>query len=425
MKKKIDSAGAAKRRKFLVMLPVLVLPFIAMLFWALGGGQGGTAMAKGTDSNKFNTNLPDAKIADEPLDKMSYYDKAMADSAKRRELLKNDPNVQPSDQPEIGRGDTGSPVPQLHYDAYAGNNTGYSRAYQDPNEAKVYDQLSRLNATINQPPPAQPTYQSVGVAGRLATIKAADIDRLESMMKSMSQKTEEDPEMKQLNGMLESILDIQHPNRVQERLKNLSVERKGQVFPVSTRKRALSVSVLDKQSTASVAGNGFYSLEEPATTIDSANAVKAVIHETQTIINGSTVKLRLLDDVYINGTLIPKDNFLYGTAALNGERLTIKIESIRYKSGLYPVELAVFDLDGLDGIYIPGAISRDVAKESKDRGLQGIGFSTLDPSIGMQAASVGVEAAKSFLSKKVKLIRVTVKAGYQVLLRDEKQKLQQ
>jgi hypothetical protein len=35
---------------------------------------------------------------------------------------------------------------------------------------------------------------------------------------------------------------------------------------------------------------------------------------------------------------------------------------------------------------------------------------------------MGIEAAKSLLSKKVKLIKVVVKAGYQVLLYDEKQK---
>ena len=37
-------------------------------------------------------------------------------------------------------------------------------------------------------------------------------------------------------------------------------------------------------------------------------------------------------------------------------------------------------------------------------------------------AGMGIEAAKSLMSKKVKLIKVVVKAGYQVLLYDEKQK---
>jgi len=44
---------------------------------------------------------------------------------------------------------------------------------------------------------------------------------------------------------------------------------------------------------------------------------------------------------------------------------------------------------------------------------------SLDPSIGQQAASVGIEAAKGLFSKKAKLIKVTVKAGYKVLLMDK------
>jgi conjugative transposon TraM protein len=139
-------------------------------------------------------------------------------------------------------------------------------------------------------------------------------------------------------------------------------------------------------------------------------------------VNGSTVKLRLTNDVYINGVLIPKDNFLFGTASLNGERLNIKISSIRFHNSLFPVELSVYDMDGIDGIYIPGAISRDVAKQSIDRSTRGLGLTTLDPSLGAQAANAGIEAARNLLSKKVKLIKVTVKAGYRVLLKSDQQK---
>jgi len=163
-------------------------------------------------------------------------------------------------------------------------------------------------------------------------------------------------------------------------------------------------------------------LDESVPTDDTQNAIQAVIHETQTLVAGSTVKLRLVNDVYINGMLIPKDNFLFGEATLNGERLGIKINSMRYQNSLFPVQLSVYDMDGMDGIYIPGAITRDVSKQSADRAIQGIGLTTMDPSLGAQAASAGIEAARDLISKKVKLVKVTVKAGYQVLLRDEKQK---
>ena len=148
----------------------------------------------------------------------------------------------------------------------------------------------------------------------------------------------------------------------------------------------------------------------------------AVVHETQTVVNGSTVKLRLANAIFINGVLIPKDHFLYGIASLKGERLTITINSLRYHNSIFPVNLSVYDRDGLAGIYIPDAISRDVAKASADRSIQTLGVTSLDDSWGAQAAGMGIETAKNLLSKKVKLVKVVLKAGYQVLIYDENQK---
>lgn len=215
---------------------------------------------------------------------------------------------------------------------------------------------------------------------------------------------------------------MQYPERVQEKLKQTSQANKGQVFAVSSQTKENNITLLNADLSAGGTTNGFYSFTGATAIEDSQNAIQAVIHETQTIVDGSTVKLRLVNDVFINGVRIPKDNFIYGIASLRGERLSIKITSVRYNNSLFPVELAVYDMDGLDGIYIPGAITRDVAKQSADRSMQTIGLTSLDPSWGAQAASAGIEAAKTLFSKKVKLIKVTVKAGYQVLLRDEKQK---
>ena len=126
-----------------------------------------------------------------------------------------------------------------------------------------------------------------------------------------------------------------------------------------------------------------------------------------------------MNDLYINGSLIPKGNFVFGIASLNGERLEVEINSIRYNQSLYPVKLEVYDIDGLPGIYIPGAITRDVAKQSVDNTLQLMELSTMDPSLKAQATAAGIGAAKTLLSKKVKQVKVMVKAGYKVLLRDK------
>ena len=144
-----------------------------------------------------------------------------------------------------------------------------------------------------------------------------------------------------------------------------------------------------------------------------------MVHEAQVLLNGSVVKMRLLDDMYVNGTLIPKGNFVFGIAQLNDERLEVSISSIRCNNSLFPVKLDIYDMDGLPGIYIPGAISRDVAKQSADNSLQLMELTSMDPSIKAQAATGGINAAKSLLSKKVKQVKVLVKAGYKILLMDK------
>jgi conjugative transposon TraM protein len=169
---------------------------------------------------------------------------------------------------------------------------------------------------------------------------------------------------------------------------------------------------------------GFYSIDEPDPT-DSAvqNTLSAVIAEDQTLVTGATITLRLTQNAVVNGISFPRDNLLYGQVSINGDRMQVSVSSVRYKSGIYPVSLQVYDLDGLPGIHIPGAITRDVAKESADQGVSSLGLTSLDPSLGAQAATAGIEAAKTLIGRKIKLVRVSVKAGYEVLLKNTKFKI--
>lgn len=435
MEQKTQSPKMLRQRKFLLVLPLLVLPFMTLMFWSLGGGKVENTEAQPVLNKGFNMDLPDAYLKDDkPLDKMSYYDKAASDSSKLEELMKNDPNYRK--HTSLNNSIDGIQGDDISVSGnYARSGALLTSPYgsgisRDSNEVKVYRKLAELDEAMNRvaAPTIEPADDAAKNQSENTQVSTSDIDRLEQMMQSMNQTEGEDPELQQLNGMLEKILDIQHPDRVQEKIRQTSETRKGQVFAVSAISNETPVSLLDNRvginstSINQSQQNGFYSLDESVPTDDTQNAIQAVIHETQTLVAGSTVKLRLVNDVYINGMLIPKDNFLFGEATLNGERLGIKINSMRYQNSLFPVQLSVYDMDGMDGIYIPGAITRDVAKQSADRAIQGIGLTTLDPSLGAQAASAGIETARDLISKKVKLVKVTVKAGYQVLLRDEKQK---
>jgi len=418
MKEK-HSAKFLRQRKMMLVLPVLIFPFVTMGFWAMGGGHGKSKDNMGDINNGLNLQLPDANLKDDKnADKLAFYNEADADSLKREEALRNDPYYKDSmlSRQNAILPDTGDLISTAPI--YSGlNNSPYNKS-TDANEQRIYQKINEINKQINQP---ETTAASLTSANQIPDGNeqfANEVDRLQGMMQQMNDNQQSDPEMEQLNGTLEKILDIQHPDRVKDKLKEKSLKNKEQVFIISKQSVKNNISLLDTSKNKQQSENKFYGLEKQNNS-EEQNTIEAVVHQTQTLVNGAVVKMRLLNDVYLNGSLVPKGNFVFGIAELNDERLEININSIRNNNSVFPVKLEVFDMDGLPGIYIPGAISRDVAKQSADNSLQLMELTSMDPSFKAQAAATGINAAKSLLSKKVKQVKVLVKAGYKVLLRDK------
>jgi len=426
METKTISVKESKKRKMLLILPLITLPFITILFYILGGGRVEAETAENNQIKGFNFNLPIPKFKeDSTLNKMSYYDQAASDSLKLVEQIKKDPNYINGDK--AAEFDQEFTEEDFERKIFPNERSALNSApLQHGNEKKVYEKIKALQEIINKPSSNDRYGQDMSEFENYGSSNetSKEIKNLEQMMSSMGTYQEPDPELQQLGGMLENILDIQHPSRVQERLKQSSDSRKGKIYNVNRSVEINNTSSLEQNTVVSKTskGNSFYGGDETLELESQPNSIEAVIHETQTIVNGSIVKLRLRVDVMLQGTLIPKNTFLYGTASLKGERLEVKINNIQYRNSIFPVELTAYDIDGIDGIYIPGTINRDVAKASADRSIQTLGLTGVTDSWGAQAAGMGIEAAKSLMSKKVKLVKVVVKAGYQVLLYDEKQK---
>ncbi len=409
-----QSEKNTKQRKFLLILPLLVLPFVTLTFWALGGGRG-TDTGKTLPVEGINTELPGAQLSDGSLDKMSLYGR----SGKETDTSAEEDSVRWLDS---------------GFDMYQPSDVrGYTTEYStpaDPNELKVRQRLDELERMLAMQEVSSQPYQGSGYKGydTYADSRASQ-ERLELMMHRMTGGSDPDPELRVLDGMLEKIIDIQHPDRMREK----SLENRGAVYAVERPTKKNQVPHIHRidasQQTKvrdSVTGveprkqmrNGFYTLTtDIADDIGEVSGIPGVVHETQTVVNGANLKIRLTEDIYLNGMLIPAGHFVTGECSLNGERLQVKVTGVRFLNYQLPVSLTVYDLDGLPGIRIPGAIGRDAAREGSDRAIQGVQFMSMDP--WAQAAGAGIEAAKGFLSKKVRLIRVTVKAGHPIFLYDE------
>ncbi len=425
---KTHSQKFLQQRRFFTVLPLLVIPFLTLLFWALGGGKGISAEAR-NEPTGLNLELPKAYFSneDENWNKFALYEKAKRDSLKYQQAKKNDPYYQVDYLTEA----TAINDKQIEEAQKNQLNASLNKQHQpiDPNEEKVNRKLEQLyreldntsNHSVKTTKVDYPT--SINDNNQFST----DIDRLEQMMLMMQESSTEDPEMQQIEKVLEKILDIQYPERVQQRLKEQKLQNKSHTYPIKTKPgEAGFTSIEDDKFDAGsfshftmVGENAFYGLEDdPKEAANDGNAIEAVIHDTQELVRGSTIKLRLLNDVYINNQLIPRGQFIFGTCNINNERLNISIGSIRSGNNLLPVSLGVYDLDGLPGIYVPGAITDDIARQTTNQTLQDLDFYSFDPSLSAQAANAGIQASKSLLSKKVKEVKVTVKAGYKVLLKD-------
>lgn len=382
----------------------------------------------------LNAELPDPHFEQKEIwDKLSLYEIADRDSAKFEEARESDPYFdlvsfktqhyqEPKDQESKGK----------LIDSFKTKD----RLAADPVEDKVNRKLEELYKEINRASVSTDNADKQESVNPLVSMPefSQDVDRLEQMMEVIGHSEDDDADMQQIEGVLEKILDIQHPERVKERLQSQNHDNTQNTFGVEVVHTqdniselmpagiALTTDSANEVTSMTTSTNAFFGLEdEMIEQQEVGNALEAVIHGTQELVVGATVRLRLLNEVRINNNVIKKDQFIYGICAINGERLTIEVNSIRSENLLLPVSLAVYDLDGLEGIYIPGAITRDAAKQASDDALQNVQLMSLDPSIGQQAAGAGIEAAKGLLSKKAKLIKVTVKAGYQVLLKDNNQ----
>lgn len=155
--------------------------------------------------------------------------------------------------------------------------------------------------------------------------------------------------------------------------------------------------------------------------ISQKNTISAVIHDDQTIINGQTTRLRLTEPLMAGTTLIPENTIVTGVAKIQGERMDIQISSIEYQGTIIPVEMSTYDSDGQRGIYIPGSLEMNAAKEIMANMGNSVGTSfTMTESTGAQLTSDltkgAIQGLSAYMQKKIKEVKVTLKSGYKVML---------
>ncbi|RYZ20660.1 MAG: conjugative transposon protein TraM, partial [Sphingobacteriales bacterium] len=226
------------KRKILLVLPLLVMPFLALAFYAGGGGRDASddVIARGG----ISTALPDANFkAQEPVDKMGFYAKGEKDTAGISAMARK---------------------------------MGFGSGAADDRTGEISAKLEALQREISLPP-AEAGGGKNTASKNTDNGMSADVDRLEMLMKAMKSDKGLDPEMEQMNAMLEKILDIQDPDRTQRKV--------------------------DAKIHGEPADREFM-------------AVPAEIATGGKVVQGATISLRLLDSVVLKNVTIPKGHEVFG-----------------------------------------------------------------------------------------------------------------
>ncbi|MFL5738919.1 MAG: conjugative transposon protein TraM [Flavisolibacter sp.] len=395
---KNETAGWKRKRKMLLLIPLFTLPFVTLAFWALGGGD--EKMSKQSPGSGLNAELPPARVKEEVgEDKLSFYEQADQDSIRLGKQHQSQ-EIDFLNQPDSSSFSRRTGPLQSYTPDISGT---------DKNEQKVYAKLYELQKQLRQ------NTQQAGPS----PASQLQLPELHQMPAEERDATP-DPEIDRLNQMMDKVLDIQHTERTEQKTQAPGRKNAPTTFFVQKASEYFRQNHFEGEDSANGdrPASRFY-LEEWTNAVDSANAYPAFIYGDQSIVSGSDVRLCLNENIDIKGAKIVKGSFLYGVATLSASRLLIHITSIRNGNSIYPVDLSVYDLDGQEGINIPGSDLRDASRSAFENSMQKLDIMNLDPGVKAQAAATGLEAIKGLLSKKARKILVHLSNGYEVLLKNK------
>ena len=160
--------------------------------------------------------------------------------------------------------------------------------------------------------------------------------------------------------------------------------------------------------------------------------IKAIVDEDVKAVDGSRVRLRLLDDIDIGERTIAKGTYLYCImSGFSQQRVKGTVKSVLVNDELVKINLSIYDTDGMEGLYVPRSnfreTSQDVASGAMSQSMSlNDGSSTSNMGRwGMQALQNAYQKTANAISKNIRKNKVNIKYGTQVYLINSKEKRNQ
>jgi len=385
-----------KRNKPLLFLPLVLIPFVVLIFYVLGGGekkekeeqkQKEQQVAKGA-----NYTLPDADKSVAIYDKMDNY------SSKKAVTTSRNYNI-------AGESDS------VNEETLADETLTEEQLLSEKKNLYKNDPVPELNADVS-------TDLMAHIRQKEKKVRE-DLENSQSEAKSKNEdadSNQDEKNKKQSDDQKRSTAIV--PTGIEELDKvfrqNSRLARQNDSLNIRLKETTSINQKLEaeknKRSTLEKGGKSGFKPKDTAVPV-----IEAEVYETTTVLTGNRVKLRLLEEAWLNGVKIPANTFLYGICEVTNERLQIEVMQFPVGEKFVPVEVTVCDLDGLPGLYVPDNASRKVAKEvgssANVSSMFGVSNNPLTY-MGMQAAD---RTAQSLL-KMIRIKKVTIKKNTLVYL---------
>ena len=410
------------KRNKLMVLGAAIIGCVFILGWLFTSLSGGDDSVNGR--NGFNTEMPDAdqgssKIADKS--KAYEMDGVKKSQQERHDLgaysMSGADSVAVSDEMNLmatsaPKEEDVSPARQkVEQSAAACNELSQTLGnFYQPSEAAANEELKSRIAELEQKLASQTSSGSSTVDEQMAL-----------MEKSYQLAAKYMPTSQGGNGE-----QVTYAGAGEQQASGGQQGKKRKVSPVQQVTRTV-VSALSNQVYDSEDDNGGFAFNSFNTVVGAnggvsrKNTISASIYGYQTVTDGQTVRLRLLEPMAVDEQIIPKNSIVVGTTKIQGERLSITVTSIENGRMIIPVELSVYDTDGQEGIFIPNSMEVSAAKEvaANMGGSMGSSINISSDAKAQLASDLGkgmIQGTSQYIAKKMRTVKVHLKAGYQVLL---------
>lgn len=396
-----------------LMYPVIVLPFIAALFYIFGGGKGERYIAEEAALGKpgsggFNASVPTAKngtISGRDMQKPGYGQATRqvlsSFTGTRRDSVSGGihaipANNQPTAASTNHASSLASATPQPVNVAPTSNQPA-NRPLRGSKRA-----LGKAQSGYYYNAPKGSTYSTASdqqLASQIRTYESARQSTGQSANLSQNQPTGDAMSVNRVGEDTRAANILVSDNLTATRLSE-SANAADAFFtaPTSGSRRQAERAVLS-------GGNSYGSKKTVAWMIP------VVVHEDQTVKSGNTVKLRLTKEISADGITIPANTILYAICQTSDDRLRMVVRSLQLNGQLIPLDLEVYDIDGIAGVNMPG-LSNQVGDQLQSSAIQGLQV----PGVGGLVNTVANQARMS-ASNSARQPTVRLKAGYNLYLK--------